>query len=187
MPTKKRVQKMQPETKQKILAAWDEEFKAAGLPTIAATKEQMEAVLKNPEQYNETDFVLSGLKGSLSWSPLAWLQSQIDQWDEPTPEELEKHLSRIRGKLRYEIRGAFAQGAKKFTKTLTRPPGGHPRSLTEEKAAAVCRDVAQLYKDGHLLRDAFKLVARKYKTSSRTIERTWRGRPKPKEIEEHLT
>src|SRR5215831_12942647 len=103
MPTRKKNQRLRPETKRIILAAWSEEFKAAGLPSLEEAREQMEAVLKKPDQHQAHESLSSGVAMGLGWTPLAMLEKQMDEWNEPTPEELETQLKALKG-LRYEIR-----------------------------------------------------------------------------------
>jgi hypothetical protein len=169
--------KLRPETKQKILAAWAEEFRGAGLPTVEEAREQMLALLKQPDEHSTAEFVESGLAVGHSWTPLAMIEHEIDQWDEPTPEELEASLKRISG-VRYELRGIMAEATKKLLKTLTRRLGGRPVALKAEQHADICDEVADLYKKHVQLRIAFQRVGDRHNVSATTIKRIWQKREK---------
>ncbi len=176
MAQKKRVQLIRPETKQTILAAWAEEFKAAGLPSVQEAREKMEALLKTPEQHELQESISSGLAVGHSWTPLAMLENVMDQWNEPTPEELEVILKKIKG-LCYELRPIIAEATKKLLKTLIHRLGGRPPKLTTDQYPEVCEEVAGLYAKRVPLQIAFRRVGQRHKVSGRTIERVWRKRP----------
>jgi hypothetical protein len=177
MAEKKLVQLIRPATKQTILAAWAEELKAAGLPSMEEAREKMETLLKTPEQHELQEFVSSGLAVGNSWTPLAIIENQINQWQEPTAEELASILKGIKG-FRYEIRSIFGEAAKQLSKTLLHRVGGRPLVLKPDQYGDVCQEIADLLRKHVLLRDAFERVGKKYNVSARTIQRLWRNRPK---------
>lgn len=177
MPKRKKIQRLRPETKNTILAAWSEEFKAAGLPSIEEAREQMEALLKKPDQHQVQEFASSGVAMGLSWTPLAILDKQFDEWEEPTPEELEALLKRIHG-IRYEMRSILSDATKKILKTLLHRLGGRPRKLEPNQYPEICQEIANLLAKRVPLRAAFKRVGAMHNnTSGRTIQKIWQKRP----------
>jgi hypothetical protein len=180
MDKPKRVELMRPETKQKILAAWGDEFKGAGLPTVEEARVEMTTLLSKPEEHQIEEFISSGLAMGHSWTPLAMIENQMEEWEEPSPEELEALLKRIKG-LRYELRPIIAEATKKLLSTLIHRLGGRPLALKPEQHPEVCQEIANLLAKRVMLRDAFKRIGKRYDVSGRTIERVWRARPRCQE------
>jgi hypothetical protein len=168
--------KLRPETKKIILNALSEELKAAGLPSLEEAREQMEAMLKRTDQHQVEEFASSGLGMGLAWTPLAMLEKQMDEWDEPTPKELDAILKTFKG-IRYEIRGILNEATKKLFKTLLRRVGGRPRKLEPDQYADVCQEIANLLAKRVPLRVAFRRVGAMHNASARTIQRIWQKRP----------
>src|SRR5262249_11447300 len=106
----------------------------------------------------------------------AMLEKQMDEWDEPTPEELDAILKRIKG-IRYEIRGILNEATKKVLKTLLHRLGGRPPKLEPDQYADVCQEVANLLAKRVPLRVAFARVGAMHNASARTIQRIWQKRP----------
>jgi hypothetical protein len=173
---------MQPETKQKILSAFAEEFRCAGLPTLEEAHAQMLAIVNEPKNHGIEEFVSSGLNISNAWTPVAIILRHLDQLEEPTPEDLTVILKRIEG-FRYEMRPILREATDKLLKTLLRRFGGRHLAIEAEHHALICEQVADLYKKRVRLRVAYKRVGARYNVSGKTIQRIWQKREREHEEE----
>jgi len=169
---------MQPETKKRLFDAFLELFTFLGFPSLPSARDKLLEMLNTEGHTNEelaSGALLTGMLAAL----VLLMERYLDTSEEPTPEELEKTLTGFK-ELRYQMRDMFKQSTAKLVKAMPHDPGGHPRRFKKEESAQVCHEIAEMNERGFLKSEAFKHLARKYKTSPRTIQREWQNRPKQK-------
>jgi hypothetical protein len=162
MGSRKKKPRLTPETREKLIAAYDVEFQAAGLGTFR----DLERVMKNVSAPN-----------SFNASLLAGIESVLNEMSEPSPQKLQKILSELKGKLRYEIRPMMTKALKGMKDKLPRKPsGGRSPALTPEQKSKACDAVASLIRKGTPYRAALARAGLMFAVSPRTIQRAWQKR-----------
>jgi hypothetical protein len=153
---------MKPTTIDRILAAYEEAFRAMGCGGNGIAF--VLGMLRRQEQLLKSARNMTGLKTALVREP------------EPTPEQLEAIVGAIR-LLPYQVRKAVVEVGKK----LPHSPGGRPRVLTPQDGREICAQIGALLGQGVSLSDAVRQMAAKHNVGEITVRRVWqkRGQPMP--------
>jgi hypothetical protein len=167
---------MQSETKKQMFDAFLKLFTFQGFPPLPSAREKLLEML-NTEGHTDEELAHSALLTGMLAALVLLMERNLDTYEEPTPEELEKTITGLEN-LRYQMRGMFKKSTAAVVKAMPRDPGGHPRRFTKEQSAQVCHEIAEMNERGILKSNAFRLLAKKYKTSYRTVQRTWQERPR---------
>ena len=104
------------------------------------------------------------------------LLDAIENRDEPTPEELQGILAKLKT-LRFEFRTVLDKMTKSVKQNLPRKPGtGRPSDLTLSQKKEACKRVGLLMSQGVEVQDALSRVAQRFGVGRRTIQRAWQKR-----------
>src|SRR6266849_4699930 len=159
MTVRKKTARLSRETRKKLITVYNEELRAAGVGTF----DDVQRVIA------ETS-TASTINGAL----LAKIEEMLNRMSEPTPQELEKIMSELKGKLRYAIRPLMVQATLEFKKRLLRKPSsGRGASLNAEQKREACDQVAALIRKKVPYPQALMRVGQVFGVSARTIKRAW--------------
>jgi hypothetical protein len=162
MRSRKKKAGLSAQTRDKLIAAYDEELRAAGLGTFDGFRQLLTEVSE---------------PNTLNTALLAGIESVLSEMSEPSPKELQRILSALKGKLRYEIRPTMVKVAKEMKDKLPRKPGGgRGAALTPEERSKACDEVAGLMRKGASYKIALVRVGSRFGVSPRTIQRAWQKR-----------
>ena len=149
------------------MRAFNEEFRAAGLPTFDDVRGTIQDIVQDVSSLQGEDALKSGL--------VLGVKKMIEESSEPSLRELKDSLVAIRGKLRRELSRSFEN----VKKQLPRKPGpGRGKMLNLEKESAACDSVAELIRKKVPYPVILKRVGQKFGVSDRTIQRAWQRREK---------
>jgi hypothetical protein len=101
----------------------------------------------------------------------AWLMKEPDM----SPGELKATLEAIR-LIPQTLRKELPKAAKEAAKQFPHDPGGHPKSIKDEKWPEIYVEILESIGNGKNEREALKIAAKKNKVSLKTIQRGWRRR-----------
>lgn len=171
-PPRSAKQRIKPETKRVILEALDKEFFSAGLPEMENAAEVFRQLVKKGIE-SEEEFAAASVA-----SALMLLLGDINDMQEPTAEELELLLAKIK-RMRFELKGILDKTIKTLKRQLPRKPGGgRPSSLKPEQKREACAKIGALLANGVSLQNAMQRVAQFYGVGKRSIQRAWQSRGK---------
>ena len=163
--------KIHPETRQTLLQAANDAFRAIGFPALDEARATLSEIIQRGMA--EGDFE----KTYRSSTMIAFVD-YIDNMTEPTAEKLGNILEKLR-MLPTGFRTTLDQTVKEVKQNLPRKPGpGRRSSLNVEQQKEACLRVGFLNGKGVELSDAFVRVGRSFGVGPRTIQRAWQQRVK---------
>ncbi|MBZ5526219.1 MAG: hypothetical protein LAP21_28710 [Acidobacteriia bacterium] len=160
---------MRKKTRESILALLDEAFRTADMPVdLEFTNLALRILRKYRAPRNDlTAIIVGGVRAGVARA--------LDDAEEPTADGLKQIFSEMKA-IPYAIRKPATKAFRGAVKELPHPPGGRPRSLSDEKNHEVIDAVAELNRSGVKLQVAFGRVALRLGVSSRTVQRVWQDR-----------
>lgn len=160
---------MRKKTRESILALLDEAFRTADMPVdLEFTNLALRILRKYQSPRNDlTAIIVGGVRAGVARA--------LDDAEEPTADGLQQIFSEMKA-IPYAIRRPAAKAFRGAVKELPHPPGGRPRSLSDEKIREVIDAVAELNRRGVRLAVSYKRVASRIGISPRTIQRVWQDR-----------
>lgn len=87
----------------------------------------------------------------------------------------------------YLMRATVGEIFQQFAKDFPVGGGGRPSLLPHDKAVSMIKEMGRLVTDGYSILVATKTVARRYRVSSRTVERAWQNRARLLDGERKVT
>jgi len=164
---------MREKTVRTILRSLDDAFRYYGLPMLKQTQKDISRFMKLGKEPPE-----SLMAGGATVGIVVAAEEQLRKMPEPSTEELKEFCSPtwILPHLR-----SLAFG---YAKKLPKPPGGRPRTLSQQAAKQACREIGELLGDGVRLRDAQVRAALRHGVSFRTIQRAWQANRRARKPQE---
>ncbi len=171
MAVKSPMNKITPETKRIIVEAWDKQLGSIGFPPLDRARETLNEILRKDPSEIEPGTVTR-------LSAIVTILDNIDNSPEPTPEDLQKALEKLKS-FPFEFRAMLDNTFKSIKRNLPhKPGGGRPSSLTLDQKKEACLKVGMLMGQGVRFRDALTRVGRAFGVGWRTIQRAWQEQAK---------
>ena len=101
----------------------------------------------------------------------AWLSKEPDM----SADQLKATVEAIR-LMPQTLRKHIPNAAKEAAQRFPHDPGGHPKSIKDEKWPEIYVEILESIGNGKNEREALKIAAKKNKVSLKTIQRGWRRR-----------